>query len=57
MCGEFGAGLGECVFAVCVTVWCGFGGVGVCCVCDSLVLVSGSVFVLYVGQFVVGFLE
>jgi len=40
MClGQFGAGLGELVCAVCVRVWCGFGGVRLCCVYESLGLV------------------
>ena len=30
--GEFGAGLWERDFAVCGTVWCGFGGVSMCSV-------------------------
>jgi len=41
------------VCAVCVTVWCGFMRVGLCCVWESLVWVWGSEFVLCVGQFVV----
>jgi len=42
--------LGECVFAVCGTVWCGIGGVRICCVWDSLVPVWGREYVPYVGQ-------
>ena len=42
------------VCAECGTVWCGFGGVSVCCVWDSLVWVWGSECVLCVGQFGVG---
>ena len=30
--GEFEVGLGELVCAVCLSVWCGFGGVSLCCV-------------------------
>ena len=33
------------------TVWCGFVGVSLCCVCDSLMCVSGSESVLYLGVF------
>jgi len=36
---------------VCGRVWCGFGGVSVCCVWESLVWVWGSECVLCVGQF------
>jgi len=55
MCvGEFGAGLGEFVCAVCGTVWCGFGGGSVCCARDCFVCVWGSEFVLCVGEFCVG---
>ena len=39
---------------MCGAVWCGFGGVSVCCVWDSLVWVWGSECVLCVGQFGVG---
>jgi len=39
------------VYAVCRTVWYGFVGVSVCCVCGSLVCVWGSECVLCVGQF------
>ena len=41
---------GELVFAVGGRELCGFGGVGLCCVWDSLVWFWGSVFVLCVGQ-------
>ena len=41
--GQFGVGLWERVCAVCRTVWCGFVGVSVCCVWDSLVWVCGFV--------------
>ena len=51
---QFGAGLGDWVRAVCGRVWCGFGGVSVCCVCESLVWVCGIECVLCVGQFCVG---
>ena len=55
MCvGEFGVGMGECVCAVCVTVWCVYGGVGVCFVWESLVCVWGSECVLCVVQFGAG---
>jgi len=40
---------------VCGRVWCGFVGVSVCSVWDSLVCVCGSECVLCVGQFGVGF--
>jgi len=40
--GEIGAGLWEWFCAVCGRVLCGFGGVSVCCVWDSLVWVCGS---------------
>ena len=40
---------------MCGTVWCGFVGVSLCCVWDSLVWVCGSEIVLCVGQFAVGF--
>ena len=43
--------------AVCGTVWCGFGGVSVCCVWESLVWVCGSECVLCVGQYGVGLWE
>jgi len=33
------------------TVWCVFGGVSLCCVWDSMVLVKWSECVLCVGQF------
>ena len=36
---------------MCGTVWCGFGGVSVCCVLDSLVWVLGCEFVLFVGEY------
>jgi len=67
---QFGVGLGECVCVVCGTVWCGFGGVdvcslldslgrvwgvSVCCVCDSLVWICSSESVLFVGKFGVVF--
>ena len=39
---------------MCGTVWCGFGGVSVCCVWDSLGRVFGSEIVLRVGEFGVG---
>jgi len=55
--GQFGAGLGEWVRVVCGIVWCGFGGVGVCCVWESLVWVWGSECVLCVGQFLDGLWE
>jgi len=42
------------VCAVCETVWCGFEGVSLCCVWDSLVWVWGSECVLCVGQICVG---
>ena len=48
--GELGLRLGECVCAVCGTVWCGIGGVRICCVWDSLVPVWGREYVPYVGQ-------
>jgi len=52
MClGQFGAGLGELVCGVCVRVWCGFGGVRLCCVYESLGLVWESEFLLCVGAF------
>jgi len=35
--GQFGMGLWERGCAVCGTVWCGFGGVSVCCVWESFV--------------------
>jgi len=40
---------------VCKSVWCGFGGVSLCCVWESFVSVWGSEYVLCVGQFVAGF--
>ena len=55
--GQFGVGLWERVCAVCGTVWCGYVGVSVCCVWDSLVWVCGSECVLCVGQFGVGLWE
>ena len=55
--GELGLRLGECVCAVCGTVWCGIGVVRICCVWDSLVRVCGSEYVLYVGQFGAGLWE
>jgi len=36
------------------TVWCGFVGVSLCCVWDSMVLVCGSECLLCVGHFGVG---
>jgi len=39
------------------TVWSGFVGVNVCCVCYSLVCVCGNECVLCVGQFGVGLSE
>jgi len=42
---------------VCGRVWCGFGGVSVFCVWESLVFVFGSEYVLCVGEFGVGFGE
>ena len=32
--GEFEVGLGELVFAVCFSVWCGFEGDSLCCVVE-----------------------
>ena len=55
--GQFGAGLWQRVCAVCRTVCCGFVGVSVCCVWDTLVWVCGSEIVLCVGQFGVGLWE
>jgi len=52
--GQFGVGLWERGCVVCGTVWCGVGGVRVCCVWDSLVWVCGSECVLCVGQIGVG---
>jgi len=55
--GEFGAGLGDRVCAVCGTVWFGFGGMSVCvsvCVWDRLVWVCGSECELCVVEFCVG---
>jgi len=43
------------MFAVCGTVWCGFGGVSLCCVLVNFVFVCGSECVLCVGQFGFGF--
>ena len=40
--------------AVCGTVWCGFGGLSVWCVGNSLLWVCGSEYVLCVGKFGVG---
>ena len=45
------------MFAVCGTVWCGFGGVSLCCVLVNFVFVCGSECVLCVGQFCVGLAE
>jgi len=42
---------------VCRTVWCGFVGVSVYCVWDSLVWVWGSECMLCVGQFGMGLWE
>jgi len=39
---------------VCWTVWCGYGGVRLCCVWDSLGWVWGSEFLLCVREFGVG---
>jgi len=55
--GQFGVGLWEGVCAVCGTVWCGFVGVSVCCVWDSLEWDCGGYFLLCVGQFGVGLWE
>jgi len=55
--GQFGAGLGEGFCAVCGTDWCGFEGLRMCCVCDSLVREFGSEYMLCVGQFCVGMCE
>ena len=55
--GQFCVGLGECVCAVCGTVWGGFVGVSLCCVWENLGRVRWSEFVLCVGQFVVGLWE
>ena len=53
--GEFCLGLVELVCAVCGSVCCGFGGVCLCCVCESLgVVCLGREFVLCVGKFGVG---
>ena len=52
--GQFAVCLGERVCAVCGTVCCGFGVVGVCRVWDSFVWVWGSEFVLCVGEFGLG---
>jgi len=42
---------------VCWRVWCGYGGVRLCCVWDSLGWVWGSEFLLCVGQIVLGLWE
>ena len=42
---------------MCGTVWCGIVVVSMCCVCSRFVSVCGSVYVLSVGQFVVGLEE
>jgi len=42
------------VCVVCGRAWCGIEGVSMCCVWDSLELVSGSGCVLCVGEFGVG---
>ena len=55
--GEFGVGLGEGEYAVSGRVWCGFGGVSVCCMWDSFGRGWGSDFLLCVGQFGVGLRE
>ena len=55
--GEFGVGLLECVCAVCGRVWCGFVGMSLCSVWDSLVWVCRSECVLCVVQFGVGWWE
>ena len=43
--------------AACGRVWCGYRGVSVCCIWDSLVWVWWSEFVLCVGQFGLGMRE
>ena len=55
--GQFRAGLGELVCAVCGSIWSGFGEVILCCVWLNLGRFCGRMFVLCVGQFVVGLLE
>ena len=42
VCGTVSLGLGECGCSVCGTINFGFGGVSLCCVWDSLLLVLGE---------------
>ena len=51
VCGRVGFGLGGVCCAVGGKLVCGYGGVSVCYVWDSMVWVCGSDFVLSVGHF------
>ena len=55
--GQFCVGMWECVFVVYGTVCCGFVGVSIYCVWDSLVWLCASESFLCVGQFCVGLWE